>query len=81
MEPGDARALLASIGGRVKALRILRGMTLRQLGSAVGVAHTVVYQWQRSGDCMRVGTVSRLAKALNADPAWLAFGDKSTPDP
>ena len=54
----DARA----IGERLKALRIERGMTARDLADKIGVSYTTIYRWE-SGD--RIPDGFNMGKLMN----------------
>lgn len=57
---------------KIKSLRKLQGLTLQEVGDAVGVGKSTVRKWE-SGDIenMRRDKIAALAKALHTTPAYL----------
>lgn len=64
------------IGEKIKALRKARGLTLEQVGNAVGVGKSTVRKWE-SGEIanMRRDKISALAKILGTSPSYLIGWD------
>jgi transcriptional regulator with XRE-family HTH domain len=60
-EPHDT---IATLGARVRALRLQRGLTLKALGSAAGLSHPFLSQLERGLARPSVGSVERIAHAL-----------------
>ena len=57
---------------KIKELRLMRGMTLEQVGDLVGVGKSTVKKWE-SGQIanMRRDKIAKLAYALGTTPAYL----------
>lgn len=75
----DARRLLEeamTLGQRIKAARLTRGWTQRQLAKAVGVTHGLVGQWEKDNiKDLRLPNLYLLSDRLNYSARWLAIGD------
>lgn len=65
---------------KIKALREGLGLTLEQVGNAVGVGKSTVRKWE-TGDIanMRRDKIAKLAEALHTSPAYL-MGWEADPD-
>ena len=72
---------LDTIGKRKKYARFLAGMTQRNLNVALGlfVDQSSIGQYERGLNEPRTKTLGKIAKVLNCDPAWLAFGTGEPP--
>jgi transcriptional regulator with XRE-family HTH domain len=81
MATTDTAASLATLPGRVKYARTLRGLTARDLGKSAGLSHATISAIENSaeGDGVRIGTARELARVLDVRPEWLAFGIGATP--
>lgn len=66
---------MSTIRERVDEARRARGMSLRRLGSIAQVSDSTLRGIGAGKETPRLGTISRIATALDADPRWLAFGD------
>jgi transcriptional regulator with XRE-family HTH domain len=64
----------AEIGGRVRALRLARGLSLAQLGAVIGRTRQAVAQLEAGRLRLRAYELARLAPALGATPAELLGG-------
>ena len=64
------------ISEKIKALRIQNGLTLEQVGNAVGVGKSTVRKWE-TGEIknMRRDKIAKLASALHTTPAHLMGWD------
>lgn len=60
-----------ALGGRVRTFRKLRGLTLVELGEAVGVSHSFLSQVEHEKALPSVTTLAEIAKALDVAPAEL----------
>lgn len=65
MKPPD------DIGARIKAARTVKGLTLAQLGEAVGVNKVSAWAWETGNAKPRVDKVQLIAAALGVTPAAL----------
>lgn len=62
----------SKIGGRVRAARIRRGWSQRELADAAGLSRTTLVLLERGADHLpRAETIHRLASALRVDPEEL----------
>ena len=71
------------IGEKIKTLRIQQGLTLEQVGNAVGVGKSTVRKWETGSiKNMRRDKIASLADVLGTSPAYLMGWDdtSSTPD-
>ena len=65
------------IGERIRYLRTSQGMTLEEVGDAVGVGKSTVRKWE-SGEIanMRRDKIALVAKALHVTPSYLMGWDE-----
>lgn len=70
----------ASIGKRLYLARSKRDMTMRELGSKAGVSDATVNYIEKGTQKPTADTIEGLARALDVDPCWLAYGTGITPD-
>ncbi len=65
------------LGEKIKFLRTSQGMTLEEVGQAVGVGKSTVRKWE-SGQIanMRRDKIALVAKALNVTPSYLMGWDE-----
>ncbi len=68
----------ALLGAYIRALRLARGWSLRELGTAAGIAHTTVDNIEHGYDPrtgrdtnLTLETLTRLAATLEIPPAWM----------
>ncbi len=72
--PELAAADMATFGGRLKYMRLHRGMTQANLAAAISVSRTALAQWESSGTIMpSLGAIEELSKVLQTTPEWLTF--------
>ena len=77
--PRDASADLDTMAGRIRALRIARGLTQQDLAKACEVTKGAVSQWEnRTVINIRPPTLMYLCEALGTDPQYLIFGPRRT---
>lgn len=69
-----AEPTATAIGQRLEAARKARGMTRQALGFAAGLTGQTVANIEVKGMSPRVDTVEMLAKSLQVEASWLAFG-------
>jgi ribosome-binding protein aMBF1 (putative translation factor) len=82
--PEQAKAAVRSVrqkepsefGRRLRETRELRGLSLRALEAKCGLSNALISQMETgvTGN-PGINTVAKLAKALDVDPGWLAWGD------
>jgi transcriptional regulator with XRE-family HTH domain len=66
---------MATIGERIKTLRLARGMTQRELGKRVGVSAPAITQLESGTSKVPKGTVlDGLCRELRTNSAWLLEG-------
>jgi transcriptional regulator with XRE-family HTH domain len=68
-------------GFKLKNLRLSQGLTLEEVGNAVGVGKSTVRKWE-TGDIanMRRDKIAKLANALHTSPAYI-MGWTDDPNP
>jgi transcriptional regulator with XRE-family HTH domain len=68
-------------GSKLKNLRLSQGLTLEDVGNAVGVGKSTVRKWE-TGDIanMRRDKIAKLASALHTTPAYI-MGWSDDPNP
>ena len=60
------------MGNRIKTLRLSKGLTLEQVGDAVGVGKSTVRKWETGMIAnMKRDKIAALANALGTTPAYL----------
>ncbi len=64
-DPADA--ILQGIGGRVRSLRLERGMTLEQVAQSAGLTRAFLSQLERGGSSASVTSLYRIAAALGVE--------------
>jgi transcriptional regulator with XRE-family HTH domain len=69
---------MQTVGERVRWARKRRGLTLEDLdrAAALSAGHSGAIE-RGTREAPRGGTVTKLARALRVDPAWLMFGGKA----
>ncbi len=73
-----ARGGSGTLGGRLTALRVARGLTQEALAEAAGTSQAVV-QRVESGKCAHPRILPALARVLETSPAWLLYGVETIP--
>ena len=67
---------------RIKELRLAKGMTLEEVGNAVGVGKSIVRKWENGIiQNMKRDKIANLAKALDVSPSYLMGWDDPEPTP
>lgn len=67
---------------RIKELRLAKGMTLEEVGKAVGVGKSTVRKWENGIiQNMKRDKIANLAKALDVSPSYLMGWDDPEPSP
>ncbi len=67
--------MVHSLHSRIKSRRRDCGLSQEQLAKACGVGQSTVANWELGGHIPRQATLSRIAKALKIDQAWLVTGE------
>lgn len=72
---------MSSVGERIKALRIARGLSLQQLGDVCGVSKNAVAQWE-SGVTKNLKNASLLllCEEFRTDPSYIVWGADRKPN-
>jgi transcriptional regulator with XRE-family HTH domain len=74
----DMVAFSEAVAARIQRVREFRGLSRRELGEAIGLlgnsANTGVYALEVGGNAPRLGTIYKLAKALDVTPGFLLDG-------
>lgn len=68
-----------SLANRLRMKRRDRGWTQEQLAAAAGTTQAVIQKIE-NGKSLRPRRIEEIAKALEADPAWLMFGAQAVGD-
>jgi transcriptional regulator with XRE-family HTH domain len=64
------------LGGRLRAIRLLRRLTLREVAAAAGISESFVSQLERGRTNASVATLQRLASALGIEISDLFAGER-----
>lgn len=68
---------MSSFGERVRETRIARGMTQQELADAIGMkSRSTINKIELGSRNTKLDTATKIARALNADPDYLVFGDE-----
>lgn len=70
-EPWEPAEQTRELGGRLRALRRTRGMTLVQLAEVAQLSHSFLSQVERSQATPSIGSLGRIALALGTSPIEL----------
>jgi len=62
------------LGSRLSALRHARQLSLRQLGTELGVSANTIMRWENDEANPTRDHITKAAIFFNVDPAWLAWG-------
>jgi transcriptional regulator with XRE-family HTH domain len=79
----SAGTTATSIGARIKALRLRRGLTLETIARPLGVTRSCVSQWERGRSAPGAKYFEQLAETLDTSVTHLLTGanDKDPPRP
>ena len=72
--PKDVDAVDLSIGQRIRAFRLSRGMSQSELGSRIGVTFQQIQKYERGANRIGGGRLKKIAAALDA-PITALFGE------
>ena len=72
----EAPPIEVDLGARIRALRVARGATLRQLAAQAGVTESFLSQVERGVASPSIATVQRIARALGQSIAELFAADE-----
>ncbi len=70
-----------SVGARIRAARLARGMTQHDLADEVGVSRSAVAQWETERSGQIRGNLTRIAAALGVSVEHLLQGRESAAEP
>jgi transcriptional regulator with XRE-family HTH domain len=70
----------ATIGKRLFEARNKRNLTMDQLAIKAKISQATISKLERGIHDPAAGVTEKLARALDVDPCWLAYGTGSTPD-
>jgi transcriptional regulator with XRE-family HTH domain len=73
----EAPPVEVDLGARIRALRLARGSTLRQLAAQAGVTESFLSQVERGVASPSIATVQRIARALGKSIAELFAADET----
>jgi transcriptional regulator with XRE-family HTH domain len=74
---GEAPPIEVDLGARIRALRVARGSTLRQLAAQAGVTESFLSQVERGVASPSIASVQRIARALGQSIAELFAAEES----
>jgi transcriptional regulator with XRE-family HTH domain len=78
----SAATTALSIGARLKALRVQRGLTLQKVAQPLGVTRSCVSQWERGRSAPGAKYFEQLAETLGTSVVHLLTGsDEPAPTP
>ena len=70
----------ATIGGRLRIARTLRGVGSRELSAAIGLSPAAVSRIETDPTLdPKLSTIRAIAEVLRCAPGWLAFGEGRAP--
>ena len=75
--PGTTATVEVDLGGRIRALRLARRATLRQLAAQAAVTESFLSQVERGVASPSIASVQRIARALDTSIAELFATDES----
>lgn len=64
-----------TLAHRLKSSRKRHGLSQTELAEQIQVSQPTIANWERGGHIPRPDALSRIAKALGTDPAWLISGE------
>lgn len=67
---------MTTLGARLRDARRRRGWTQLRLASEAGLGHGTIERAEAGTRTPRVENVQALARALQVQPAWLAYGEE-----
>ena len=70
-----------TVGARIRAARLARGMTQADLAAEVGVSRSAVAQWETERSGQVRGNLTRIAAVLAVSVEQLLSGRTYTPEP
>lgn len=63
------------IGERIRLLRVLNGLTQKQLGEKIGCPRNTLSRWEDDPSArVPIEVVTRIARSLDTTPSYLSFG-------
>ncbi len=68
------------VGGRIRARRLEKGMTIEQLAAEVGVPDTSLTDYETGRESVRVSTLFRICRALSAPLSFFFDGHQRAMD-
>lgn len=71
---GRKNPLWCKLPERLKSAREARGLNSTDIGRSAGLGHQTTTQIERGLRTPQIDTVERIARALDVEPCWLAFG-------
>lgn len=71
---------MPNIGDAIRALRLERGMTQKELGEKINISDKAVSKWERGMGCPDISIIPELSNVLGADIQRLLSGDMTPND-
>ena len=68
-----------TLGNRIRAARLKRGINQRELGELLGVTSAAVSGWERDQDSIEIRRLPALQRALKVPYRWLIDGAGDPP--
>jgi transcriptional regulator with XRE-family HTH domain len=70
-----------TVGARLRATRIARGISQKSVADSAGVTNAAVSKWESNGgEAISAVVALRIAIYLNVNPFWLIFGSGEPTD-
>jgi transcriptional regulator with XRE-family HTH domain len=73
----DKDALSQGVGGRVRKLRVERGLSLRKLAKLTGIAYSNLSKFENGAHDPKLSTIARIAEALGVQMTSLIEEEES----
>jgi len=70
-----------SIGGKIRMLRLAKGLSRTQLGPDIGVTHQQLQKYEKGTNRISIGRLVLIAKALNVNVSSFYDGLESANEP
>lgn len=65
----------STIGGRIKALRMKRGMSQTALGQLVAIDKSVVCRWESGAKLPSQNMITQIADIFKVSPVYICYGN------
>ena len=75
---GKAESPCGTVGERIKAARLEKGLTQKELGSLLGLSVPAISQWETNLRNPKIETLQKIADALGCSVLYLRYSQKET---